>query len=190
MIIEGMTVGVTVTRDDLERVAAAIAELARVRVMVGVPATEALRRPVPGAKQRQPPNNALLAYVHENGAPTRRIPPRPFLRPAIHEGRAELARLLGIAGRFALQGRLDAMERQFHRVGGIARDMVRLRITTGPFVPLAPRTIEARRRRSAGSRYRRRAQTAADTTPLIDTGQLRNAINYVIRRVVGEGPGQ
>lgn len=184
MIIGGLEVGLTVERDNLPALVRALEQLSAARVLVGVPATEALRRPVPGEKR--PPNNAMLAYVHENGAPTRHIPPRPFLRPGIQENRRAIAQQLERAGRQALAGQVEAMERQLHIAGAIARDFVRLKITTGPFVPLAARTIAARRRRSAGSRYRRRATTAADVTPLIDTGQLRNAINYVIRRVAAQ----
>ena len=175
--------GVVTIVDNMAKVVEAIARLASTRVMVGVPSEQALRRPAPGEPRQV--NNAMLAYIHENGAPTVGIPPRPFLRPGVKDARTSIAAALRIGGVLALKGDAAGMERQFHIAGARARDAVKLKITTGPFVPLKPATIAKRRVRSRGSKYRRKATTAAQVTPLVDTGALRNAINYVIRRVYG-----
>lgn len=167
--------GLRVTADNLKRVAEAVAFLSKNHVLVGVPDEKAGRR-------EGEITNAALAYIHENGAPEVNIPARPFLRPAINAGHAELRGLLKKAGEFALAGNLGATERQLHRVGIKARDMVKAKLRAGPFEPLKPATIAARRRRSAGSRYRRKAKSAEDVKPLIDTAQMLNAVNYVIRR--------
>ena len=73
---------------------------------------------------------------------------------------------------------------------------MRAKIMDGPFVPLAPATILARLRRGRPGRinssiYGRGAiasdehDAATGMRPLVDTGALRNSINYVIRTVKG-----
>ncbi len=54
--------------------------------------------------------------------------------------------------------------------GLMGQDAVRGKITSGPFVPLAPATLRARK-----------AKGRTGEKPLIDTGQLRAAYTYVIR---------
>lgn len=177
------TSGVKVVLDRTVEVAKAIELLATTRVMVGVPASEALRKP-DDEERRSPINNAALAYIHENGAPEVGIPPRPFLKPALREHKDEITRGLKIAGQLALDGKgAEKVLKQLKVVGIRAVSAVKMKIRTGPFVPLKPRTIAARRRRSKGSKYRRKATGASDVTPLIDTAQMLNAINFVIRKV-------
>lgn len=169
--------GVTVVLDRVQEVIKGIDLLASQRVMVGIPADKAAR------KDGSPISNAALLYIHDHGAPEVNIPARESLKPGVENVKGEIGDGLKKAGEFALDGRPDAVDRQFHRVGAIGRDAVKLKIGTGPFVPLKPSTIAKRRRRSKGSKYRRKAVTAADTTPLIDTAQMRNAVNYVLRKV-------
>lgn len=174
--------GLTVIVDELDRVAKGVSILATNRVMVGIPADKALRRPENG--EPTPINNAALGYIHENGAPEVGIPARPWLVPGVREHSAESTRGLRVAGELALDGKgPDKVLRQLQVVGLRAQAAVRRKITEGPFVPLKPATIAARRRRSKGSKYRRKAETAADVRPLIDTSQMRSAVNYVIRKV-------
>ena len=165
--------------DRMSQVVEAVAMLSSTRVMVGVPAEEA---PRDDADSSTTINNAALAYIHDNGAPEANIPPRPFMGPGIEEAKEAIVSGLAKAGKLAFEGKGEAVDRQFHRVGMIARDSIKRKVTTGPFTALKPRTIEARRRRSTGSNYRRKAVKASDTRPLIDTGAMRNAINYVLRK--------
>lgn len=157
--------------DRLPQLLAGVDLLVGTRVMVGVPATEALRKPEPG-EERQPPNNAMLAYIHENGDAAGRIPPRPFLKPGVDNAREPIEKRLTQAATAALDGKGDGVTRALHAAGLTAQAAVRRRITVGPHLPLAPATIA-----------KRRARGRMGTKPLIDTGQLRNAINYVLRRV-------
>lgn len=170
--------GVQVTIDRTAEVLRGIAILAGTRVMVGIPSDQA------GRKDGEPINNAALGYIHENGAPEVGIPARPFLVPGVAAIQGEIEDGMRKAGDAALSGRPELVMRYLHAVGLKAQAAVRRKITTGPFVPLKPETIARRRKRSPGSKYRRKATTAADVKPLIDTGQLRNAINYVIRQTV------
>ena len=164
--------GIKLTKNDLPNLVAAIQALTTSRVAVGVPATQALRKPEPGEKGDV--NNAMLAYIHENGCPAANIPPRPFLKPTIEFMRANIAAQLRQIAVNGLKGRLDAVERGFHILGLKVSTAVKMKINTGPFQKLADATIA-----------RRRARGRMGTKPLLDTGQLRNAITYVIKRVRG-----
>ena len=160
--------GLTIVRDNLSKVSKSIDALGKARVMVGVPADKASR-------SGDTINNAALAYIQENGAPEVNIPPRPFMKPGVASVQPQIAAGLKKAGEFALQGRSDAVDRQFHRVGAIGRDAIKAKITDGPFVPLKPSTIAARKNK-------RKSRKNTDIKPLIDTGALRNSINYVVRK--------
>jgi hypothetical protein len=161
--------GLTVVRDDLAKVAAGIALLATSRVLVGVPAAETNRK----AEDGKPPKitNAGIAYVQDLGSPELNIPARPFLRPGVEAVQGQIEHRMKQAGDAALNGKPDVVDRALHAVGLIAQASVRKKIVDGPFIPLAPATLAARRRKGF-----------AGTKPLTVTGQLRNAISYVIRR--------
>lgn len=148
--------------------------LPRGEVLVGIPATKTERRD-------HGITNAALGYIHETGAPEVNIPPRPFLIPGIREAKDRITVHLAHAARLTLEGDADGAEKAMHRAGIVAASAVKNKITVGPFVPLKPSTIRRRRIRSAGSKYRRKATGPADVRPLIDTGQLRNSITYVVR---------
>jgi hypothetical protein len=162
-----MKSGLTIVRDNLRKVSKAIDALGRSRVMVGVPSDKAPR-------SGDPINNAALAYIMENGAPEVNIPARPFLKPGVASVQPQIAAGLKKAGEFALHGRADAVNRELHRVGAIGRDAVKRKMTDGPFEPLRPATIAARK-------LKRKSRNNTDVKPLIDTGALRNSISYVIR---------
>lgn len=162
--------GLTVAIDRMPKLVAAVDLMTNTQILVGVPATEALRKPEPG--EPSTPNNAMLAYVHENGDAAGRIPPRPFMNPGVQENRQNIETGMGKVARAALDGNEAAVDRGLHAVGLSTQAAIRRKITTGPFLPLSPRTLA-----------RRRARGRMGTKPLIDTGQLRNAINYVLRRL-------
>jgi hypothetical protein len=65
--------------------------------------------------------------------------------------------------------------------GQAAVSGIKVRIVAGIPPPLSPVTVARRRIRSAGSSYRRRATTASDTTPLVDTAQMLNSVSFVLR---------
>jgi len=159
--------GLTVLVDNVAKMAEGIEVLASKRTMVGVPADKASRKD-------GPINNAALAYIHNNGAPEVNLPARPFMEPGIESVAKEIRDGIGKAGEFALDGRPDAVERQYHRVGTVARDAIKAKITDGPFAPLKPSTIAARKRK-------RKSRNNEDMKPLIDTAAMRNSINYVVR---------
>jgi hypothetical protein len=167
-----MDAGVKTIKDMTPQVMSAIRLLATCRVMVGVPAENAFRSPDPSDPGVTPPNNAEIAYINEFGEPAARIPPRPFLVPAIETMKPEIVQRLGKAADFAIRGQPEKVDQAFHALGLRAQAAVRRKITQGPFQPLASYTL-----------YRRRQRGHKGAKPLIETGKLRQAITYIIRRV-------
>lgn len=168
--------GVKMTVDHLARVAAAIAMLRETRVMVGLPSETAGRR-------EGGITNAALGYIHEHGAPEAKIPARPWLHPGVKQAESTTTTLLKTAGELALAGKGDGALRAMNVAGLQAVSAVRRYLTAGVPPPLAASTVRRRRRRSKGSSYLRVATSPSQTTPLVDTGQLRQAVTYVVRRV-------
>lgn len=157
-----MTIKVTV--DKTTDLMAQIKSLTQSRVLVGVPAEEATR-------EGEPINNATIAYIHDNGAPEANIPARPFMHPGIMSAEDKIAKRFKDGAVRTLKGDKDAVDQTMTAVGLTAQSAIRNKISEGIPPPLAPRTLAQRRRRGRSGEI-----------PLIDTGQLRNAINFVVRK--------
>jgi phage gpG-like protein len=161
-----MKPGLQTLVDNVARFTAGIEKLASTRVLVGVPAEKGSR------KDGEPINNAALAYIMEQGAPEAGIPARPFLKPGIESKQDDIAAALVKTGRAALDGKPEAVDRGYNITGLIGQNAVRAKINEGAPPPLKPATLAARR-----------ARGRTGDKPLIDTGQLRNSLTYVIRKV-------
>ncbi|WP_066922893.1 hypothetical protein [Methylobacterium sp. CCH5-D2] len=161
--------------------------LTRTDVLVGVPAEKAERPSEPGETGERP-NNAALAYIHDTGMPEQNIPARPFMAPGIAEGEGAITKAYALAGQQALIGDEAGMIRAQHMAGLAAQNAIRGKINEGIAPPLSERTLRARAARGRKgaikelkARAKGEAPTLTNAKPLIDTGQLRNSITYVIR---------
>jgi hypothetical protein len=150
------------------RARAGIAELLKKDVLVGVPREKAGRR-------KPKVNNAMLAYIHDNGSPLAHIPPRPFMYPGIKNAQNDISRVLKQGASAALDGDTVTLDRSLHAAGLIAQTSIRKKIQEGPFTPLKKGTVAARRRRHPGWAKDRLKQ------PLLDSGQMAGAITHVVR---------
>jgi hypothetical protein len=159
---------------DPEDIEKAIRRLASRQLLIGIPADHDAR---PG----DPIGNASLGYIHETGSPARNIPARPHLVPGVEQALPAITKRLEEAARAALEGNIAGVDQGFGRAGVEAVNSVRAVIQAGIPPPLAPATVAARRRRTPGSSYRRQATTAADVTPLIDSGDYIKNLTYVVR---------
>lgn len=181
---------VAVTKDNLPKFMKALKALTRKEVLVGVPDETADRTDDEGSQI----TNAGIGYVMEFGAPEKNIPPRPFLVPGIQDGYEKITRAFSVGARKALSGDLSKIEQAQIRAGDAAVSAVQQKITDGPFVPLAESTIKNRARRHKSRKGEReyldklaQGMTPAELAPLnlvkplIDTGQLRRSITFVIR---------
>jgi hypothetical protein len=168
-----------------EELIARIQKLANIQVMVGIPATR-------GPRQAGGITNAALGYIHEFGVPSRNIPPRPFLRPGVANAKAAIRARLLSAAKAAKDGNEQMMMRQLMAAGQTAVTSVQQKITEGPFTPLAASTIARRQAKLRNTTSLTPAQRRAgfrDIRPLIDTGQLRASIMYVVRDRSGNDIG-
>jgi hypothetical protein len=189
-----MPIDVRKTIDNVGRIISNVNALTRSDLLVGVPAEKTGRKD--GGI-----NNATLAYVHEHGSPLHNIPARPFLVPGVKRIQKQAIAMMRQGAKDALTGNLSSVDQVLNKVGILARNAVVAEITdpAPPFVPLKPATIRARLRKTQAGRRKLKqikkrgvtvTQWAAETDaagsanihPLIDSGQLRASITYVIRR--------
>ncbi len=160
---------VIVTKDRTAELLKAIVALTQREVLIGIPADAPARTPEPG--EPAPPTNALIGYWMETGDPEMNLPARPFLVPGVEAIKDKAVARLKKAGQDALNGDPSKVDQALHAVGLMGQSSVQAKITDGPFAPLAPRTLA-----------QRRARGRTGERPLVDTGQLRRSISYVIRK--------
>lgn len=168
---------VTVLKDSMQRlnkINLAIDALTKQAVYVGVPASTTDRNDTPIT-------NAALAYIHNFGSPARNIPQREFLEPGIKNNKSFIVnRMTQTATNiFKARNPVEFVQQNLHAIGLTTADSIRQKITDGPFVPLAPLTIAARKKKIGKGKVN--APGFVNIRPLVDTGQLRRSITYVIR---------
>lgn len=183
----------TVTKDSVSQVIAGINELVQKQVLVGIPDSSTDRQ----SEIDGPMTNATLGYIHELGSPQANIPARPFLVPGVQKAEDKAVAYMEKAAVATLSRDPKKTNAYLNDAGIVAMNSARNEITTGDFEPLSPYTVAARHRsrntksmRKSEEKYLElvangmspaAAQEAAGIRPLINTGQLRNAITYVVR---------
>lgn len=117
---------------------------------------------------------AYIGLIHEFGWEPSNIPERSWLRSTFVDRRREIAAMKARVAAGVISGALTA-ERAMSILGEFAVQLVKEQIIKhGPSIwePLRPETI---RRKSRGGKRKEK--------PLIDTGQMLNAITYRIVHV-------
>lgn len=153
--------GLETLHDGLPDLLRRMAAVAQRDVLVGIPA---------GEQRDDGPTNAEIGYQNEFGSPANNIPARPHLIPGVAAVQDKAVARLTQAASAAATGSMSDAERHLHAAGLIAQNSVRRTLTTAAYRPLSERTLAERR-----------ARGRTGTKPLIDTGQYRNAITYVVR---------
>jgi hypothetical protein len=93
------------------------------------------------------------------------------MKPGVANAQAKITNQMQLAAKKSLDGNSDAIEQGLLKVGMVAQSSIRAVIQAGEgFAALTVGTINARKKRGR-----------TGTKPLIDTGQLRNSINFTIR---------
>lgn len=112
-------------------------------------------------------NNASLLFIHTNGSPLRGIPARPVIEPALEYNRDRIVEQLRRMVLAAANGEDANVKRYQQRVGLAGQNAAREWFTNpaNHWPPNSPRTIAMK----------------GSSKPLIDTGNLRKSIIYVIR---------
>lgn len=190
-----MAKAVTVVKDDVAKVFKSIQDLVGKQVLVGIPDNGQNRR------DGEAINNATIGYVMETGSPINNVPARPFLVPGVSNSRTASLFQLRLAADAALAGDDKKMMQGLQRAGIVASNEVKHVINSNIPPPLKPGTIRNRHR---GRETKRReseevyaglvakgvdpgaAQAEVGIVALVNTGQLRNAITYVVRDIKGK----
>ncbi len=179
-------------KDDVSKVFKAINDLVGKQVLVGIPDSGQ------NTRDDEPINNATVGYLMEFGSPANNVPARPFLIPGVKNSRAASLRQLRQAADAALAGETTKVDPALSRAGIVAANEVKHVINSNIPPPLKPGTIRGRAR-ARGTKRRESEQVYLDLVrkgvdagaaqaetgivSLVNTGQLRNSITYVVRKV-------
>lgn len=108
---------------------------------------------------------ALQMYIHEHGSFAYQVPPRPIIEPAIENSKEDIGEKLGDAAKVAMDGK--DIRKALVDVGNEAQQDVQDWFVNpkNGWAPNAESTVKKKK----------------SENPLIDTGALRKAINFVIR---------
>lgn len=112
-----------------------------------------------------PYSKAHELYVHENGSPLWHSPPRPVLEPAIEDGKELVAKEMKKALDAVLNG--DEITIPLENIGMLGQNLAR-KWFTNPKNKWAPNSKDTIKRKGSDK-------------PLIDTGELRKSITFVIK---------
>jgi hypothetical protein len=159
-----------------------------------------MRREMAGEMDKgQSYSAAHQLYVSAHGSPLYRVPPRPIIEPAIEaEGNKEpIAEELGAAAKAVLDRKPAEAKRHLTKAGMLGQNAARGWFTDprNEWPPLAWRTLLRKMKRTKGMKRVRQAliryvheegldlaqYSALSNRPLIDTGELRRSITYVVK---------
>ena len=106
-------------------------------------------------------------YVKTHGSPMLNIPPRPVLEPSIEANKQVIAKQIAIASTAAMENNPHLMEEALNKAGMIATSAAQ-----GWFENPANNWQQ-----NAKSTIKKKGSNQ----PLVDTGEMRKAITYVLR---------
>ncbi len=187
------TVSVTSGVNRMSDVQKQIAALAKKEVLVGIPEENSTR------KSSGEINNAELLYVHthgvrkkemreemqgnldggmkysrahalylqEHGSPLWQVPPRPVLEPAIEDKKELIGRQLGKVSAAALDGDVARTEAELNKAGMLAE--------------VAAKGWFENPKNGWTENSEKTKKAKGSEVPLIDTGEMRKSITYVVR---------
>lgn len=95
---------------------------------------------------------------------TEHTPSRPFLRKSVDENEAKINAFLQSQKADLVKG--VPAEQILKKIGIFQKDLIQEKITEGSYAPNAPSTIARK----------------GSSKPLIDTGKMRQSVNYVIQK--------
>lgn len=157
----------------------AMKELRETEVLVGIPEEKASR------KDEGEPTNVELMYIHSHGSPLNRIPARPVIEPAISDAKERLGAILADAAKSAMDGDINGMTAAFNEAG-LAGEMAAKNWFLNPkngWKQNADSIIEAKEQKTRRAAKAKKGETVvSDPKPLIDTGEFRRSITYVVRK--------
>lgn len=159
----------------LEHIKQATAWLKSHKVRIGIP---------DGAAPRESGEltNVELAFLMTDGSPINRMPPRPFLEPALAlpENEEMLSDDMKSAASAAFDGDFGRAMNGLKMTGEDGATAVKRYMDEGAFPANAPITINGGWMRNRVSGKPVHVKGKGSSKPLIDTGNLQGAITYVV----------
>lgn len=133
-------------------------------VLVGIPQKKTKR-------EKEAITNAELLFIHTFGSPINNVPARPVIEPAIKDDRERLSKMLKASALLYMQGKETEAMDQLKLTGMRCQNVCRAWFTNtkNNWPPNSPAVASEKRRKGS-----------TDPRPLIDTGELRKSITYVI----------
>lgn len=203
----GGNINVSVPTDRTKELMENLAKLATLDVLVGIPEEKSSR---PGeqitnaelafihskgirSKSMRDEMDASMAegksytkahemYIQEHGSPLWHSPPRPIIEPSIEdpENREQIMAELNKVPGHVMDGDMDAAMRDLASAGMVAQNVVRDWFTNpkNGWAPNSPITIDGSKPDKDGKQF---IKGKGSERPLIDTGELRKSVGYVIR---------
>lgn len=92
------------------------------------------------------------------------MPSRPFLRMSVDDNSDKINSFMSAQKRSIING--EPADRILKKIGIFQKDLIQEKITEGSFEPNAPSTIKAK----------------GSSKPLIDTGRMRQSVNFEIKQ--------
>lgn len=152
-----------VVKDESKKVIAGFLALLKKDVLVGIPE-------VKNSRKNESISNSQLGYIQDKGSPAANIPPRPWLEKGVESSQKETIRILKDTILNSFESK-NSITKGLGKVGLIAQSSVKGYIKNkSNFTPLSKETVKQRKRKGFSGRK-----------PLIETGQLLNSVNYVVR---------
>lgn len=162
----------TITKDFTDTFNDTIKRFKRDAILVGIPATD-------GQRESDEPgdsiNNATILAINHFGSPANNIPPRQPMSIGIRNAQDDIAEGFRQCAVEALKTGPAALDKWYNRIGSITANSIKRVITTqeGLEEPSAA-TLKARKYLTQSG--------FKGTKALLVTGQLRNAITWVVNK--------
>jgi hypothetical protein len=158
----------TVTKDFTKELNETIARFKKDAVLIGIPQSESQRE---GDEEI---NNAAILALNHFGSENAHIPPRPVLTIGIKNAQEAIAEQFKLLAKNILKKGQSALTVYYERAGIIAANACKAVINDGSeILPPSPATIKARKYLTKSG--------FKGTKSLLVTGQMRNAITYVVQ---------
>ena len=161
-----MKVDVEVTYDGFKQMVDGLDFINNSAAYVGIPQDNSSRE-----DNSEGITNAELLFIHTNGSPINRVPARPVIEPALEDDQERLTSMMQRMVLLALSGDLEEATDQLKRIGMRGQNVSRAWFTNpkNGWPPNSPAVQRAKRKKGS-----------TNPRPLIDTGELRKSIIYVI----------
>lgn len=122
-----------------------------------------------GKKYEEEPETDICDVAMWNELGTVNMPSRPFLRKSVDENENKIKAFIRQMKKDLISG--VPASQVFKKIGIFQKDLIQNKIKDGDFAPNAPATVKKKR----------------SGRPLIDTGQMRQSVDYVIQKKSKEG---